>query len=283
LRRSLGYGVAMATLVLISMLILQVAAPGEMSCLGFIKDGPAAMDLFIAGTEEDELTNYAHTGTLIYVNGPGVAALQPGQLYAIVRPEGKVRDQLTGEMIGVYHKEVGAARIETVRPDGASATVVNSCHVILKGDILVPAKAKEAVRFDGRPSDRLTPFDNQNLMATVVLGKDGIREMGQGHFCFIALGSRDGVRPGDRFAIYRPQPPFSSDVLAADGSGDGLAYEKVASGRYRLQLIDVLQKRRVPPRVLGDLVVLEVSETTAAAKIISSMVEVHVGDIVVRR
>jgi hypothetical protein len=39
----------------------------------------------------------------------------------------------------------------------------------------------------------------------------------------------------------------------------------------------------MPPRVLGDLIILDAGETTSVAKIVNSMSEIHLGDIVVRR
>ena len=273
----------MVTLVFLSVLVMQVAMPGEMSCVGFIIDAPVPMNLYVSGTEEDEINNYSHTGTLLYVNGPGVPALKIGELYSVVRPEGKLKDPVTGDAVGVYHKELGTVRIEAARNDGATASVVYSCGVMLKGDLLVPASAKPPVKFDGKPSDHLTPYNPQGLQSTIVIGKDGIQEMGAGDFCFLALGSRDGIKPGDRFTIYRPQPPFDARHLEVDGSMAGLSYERARGISYRRVLTDALSRRSVPPRVLGDLVVVDVSETAAAAKIVNSLAEVHVGDVVVRR
>jgi len=276
-------GVRMATLVVLSALVLQVAAPGEMTCLGFIKDSPVPMSLYVSGTEEDEVNNYSHTGSLLYVNGSGVPSLKAGQLYAVIRPEGRIKDRVSGEVVGIYHKELGTVRVEVTRADGATASVVYACNVILKGDLLVPATARQEVRYDGKPSDSLTPFSDQGLASAIVLGKDGVQEMGAGNFCFIAVGSRDGVQRGDRFTIYRPQPPFDPKDLETDGSMQGLSYSKVSTGEYRRRLMQALRQRTVPPRVLGDIVVLETQETTAVAKIVNSLAEVHTGDVVVRR
>jgi hypothetical protein len=273
----------MVTIVFLSVMVMQVAMPGEMSCVGFIIDAPIPMNLYVSGTEEDEINNYSHTGQILYVNGPGAPGLKVGGLYSVVRPEGKLKEHVTGGAVGVYHKELGTVRIEATRSDGATASVVYSCGVILKGDLLVPASTKPPVKFDGKPSDHLTPFNPQGLQSTIVIGKDGIQEMGAGDFCFFALGSRDGVKPGDRFTIYRPQPPFDPRHLEVDGSMAGLSYKRVRGWSYRQALVAALKNRSVPPRVMGDLVVVDVTETAAAAKIVNSLAEVHVGDVVVRR
>jgi hypothetical protein len=241
------------------------------------------MNIYISGTEEDEVNNYSHAGQLVYLSGPGVASLKVGELYTVVRPEGIIRDPAAGALVGIYHKELGTLRIEATRPDGATASVASSCNAILKGDLLVPVVSKPAVTFSGKLSDGLTPFPDKGLMSDIVLGKNGIKEMAAGDICYIDLGSHDGVKPGDRFTVYRPQPPFEPRHLEVDGSNAGYSYKRYRSYEYRRVLISALSGRTVPPRVLGDLVVVDVQETTAVAKIINSLAEIHPGDVVVRR
>ena len=273
----------MVTLALLSTLLLQVATPGEMSCLGFIQDAPAPLNIYVSGTEEDEVNNYSHVGQLLYLDGPAASSLKPGELYRVVRPDGRIRDKITGATVGIYHMELGTVRIEAVRRDGASASVIHSCHVILKGDILLPTVARQPARFDGKLSDRLTPFSDDGTMSSIILGKNGIREMGAGDFCFIALGRRDGIKVGDRFTVFRPQPPFNSHDLDLAGSKGGAAYEQYSSHKYRGVLSGLLKNRKAPPRMLGDLVVLDVQEGAAVTKIINSLAEINIGDIVIRR
>jgi hypothetical protein len=273
----------MVTLVLLTALTLQVTTPGEMACLGFIRQAAVPMNIYISGTEEDEVNNYSHTGQLVYLNGPGVASLKVGDLYSVVRPEGTIRDPATGATVGIYHKELGTVRIEATRPDSATASVASTCNVILKGDLLVPVVSKPAVTFSGKLSDGLTPYPDKGLVSDIVLGKNGIKEMAAGDICYIDLGTHDGVKLGDRFTIYRPQPPFEPRHLELDGSMAGYSYESYRSYEYRRALVNALHRRIVPPRVLGDLVVVDVQETTAVAKIINSLAEIHAGDVVVRR
>jgi hypothetical protein len=142
---------------------------------------------------------------------------------------------------------------------------------------------RPVVAFKGELSDRNTPFPKEGLASSIVLGKEDLREMAAGHFCFIAVGSREGVKPGDRFTIYRPQPPFDPQDLSATGAHSMTSYESFQTRRRLAEVIDVLSNRRVPPRVVGDILIVDVGETTSAAKIIYSRSEVHLGDIVVRR
>ncbi len=54
-------------------------------------------------------------------------------------------------------------------------------------------------------------------------------------------------------------------------------------GHYDPQLLDSLRERKLPPRAIGDIVVVEAGEKSAAARVINSLVEIELGDIVVRR
>jgi hypothetical protein len=83
--------------------------------------------------------------------------------------------------------------------------------------------------------------------------------------------------------VFRDQKPFNPQDLTVGGTGNGLSYDKFRPGRYPDNLIELLKARQLPPIAVGDLVILEVGETTAAARIINSRQEIHLGDLVVKR
>jgi hypothetical protein len=279
-----------------------LAMPNEMNCLGFIHDSLLPMDIYVSGVEEEGLATFVTENSLVYLSGPGLKNAKAGDVFKAVRPEARIRDRFTQQLIGNYYKELGTVRIEALRPGGATGTVLLSCNLMFKGDVLVPFTTKAPVKFTGDKSTRMTPYPEGGLATTIVLGKDDRREMSEGTVCFIPVGTREGVKPGDRFTIYRLQPPFDPKDLIVntahvrsnvEGSSIGGAktgavqsptsYEPTLSGRYNGELIQKLMEREVPHRVLGDLVVLEAGETTSSAKIITSRTEIHIGDIVVRR
>jgi hypothetical protein len=267
----------------ILLLLLQVVAPPEMNCLGFIRESLLPVDVYIAGTGEEGVTALASESNLISLNGPGLPTLRVGESYKIIRPEGRVRDQITYDEIGFYYKELGTIRIEAARADYAIASVLSSCNPMLKGDLVVPLVARPDVKFSGQPSNKLTPYPADGLSSTIILGKDDVQELAVGNICFIGSGAQQGVKIGDRFTIYRAQPPFNSLDLAADGASSARTYEKLIAGKADKNLPEMLTNRNLPPRVLGDLVILDVGETTSTAKIINSISEIHLGDVAVRR
>ncbi len=276
--------------------------PNEMTCLGFINPSLLPIDIFVSGVEEEGLATFVMESSLVYLSGPGLKNAKAGDVFRVVRPEANIRDRLTQQLIGHYYKELGTVRIEATRPGGATGTVVLSCNLMFKGDLLLPLASKALVKFTGDKSTRLTPYPDGGLATSIVLGKDDKREMSEGNVCFLPVGAREGVKPGDRFTIYRLQPPFDAkdlivntahvrsnvEGMSVGGARTGAVrsstdYQTTMSGRYKGELIQKLTEREIPHRVLGDLVVLEVGETTASAKIINSRTEIHIGDIVVRR
>ncbi len=279
-----------------------VAMPDELRCLGLIHETLFPLDIFISGTEQEGLTTFVTEGAIVYLNGSGLKSAKAGDTYRVVRAEAKIRDRLTQRFIGHYYKEVGTVRIESLRGDAATASVLKNCDLMFKGDFLLPVVEKTTVKFTGEKSERLTPHPEEGLASSIVLGKNDAREMSAGHVCFIAIGTRDGVKVGDRFTIYRVQPPFDpkdlivnsahvrSGIEEIQSSGNRVGsissptqYEGLHSGRYRAEVIQKLRERSIPHRVMGDLVVVEAGETTAVAKIINSRAEIHLGDVVVRR
>jgi hypothetical protein len=279
-----------------------VAMPEELKCLGFIHEALYPLDILVSGTEQEGLATFLMEGSIVFLNGPGLKSAKAGDSFRVVRTEAKIRDRLTQKFTGYYYKELGTIKIASLRGETATGTVVTSCDTIFKGDFLLPQAEKTPVKFTGEPANRLTPYPEEGLASSIVLGRNDLREMAAGHFCFIGIGTRDGVKLGDRFTIYRVHPPFDpkdlivnssyvrsgvEDIQAAGNKVGGVQtptqYDGMHSGRYRGEIIQKLKERSIPHRVMGDLVVVEAGETTSAAMIINSRFEIHLGDVVVRR
>jgi hypothetical protein len=278
----------------LGLLLLVLIAPGafaqhsqvkarELPCVGFIHESELPLDLLVMGTEYEGVTAFLTAGSLVYAGGPALSSAKVGEVFQVIRPEGKIRDSYTREAVGIYYKELGTIRLEAIHPDSATGTVLTSCAPMVKGDLLVAMRPKGPVTFSGTLSDRLTPYPAEGVASSILVGKDDAREMAAGFFCFIGVGASEGVRAGDRFTIYRPQPGFDRKDLIVNAAHGGTSYGKWQTPVYEARIVEILKKRNLPPRVVGDLVVVDVAETTAAAKIIQSRSEVHIGDLVVRR
>jgi hypothetical protein len=268
---------------LLLLYALSVANPGEMACVGSIQDSMLPLDIYVAGVKMEGIATLGAQGQILHLNGPKVSTLKPGVLQRIVRPEGRVRDPLSGDKLGFYYIDVGTIRIDVVEQDKAKATVQMACHGVLKGDLVIPFAPKPKVEFDGSMSTELTPLPDHGLVSSILLGKEDVREMGNGHFCFLGLGSRDGVKPGDRFTVFRAQPKFDPKDMATSGTSHARSYSSIVNYAYRFDLNLLLQKRKIAPQILGDIVVVEAGESISTGKIVNSNAEMHIGDLIVKR
>lgn len=272
----------MATIILLLGLTAQIVSSGETACVGFISETTLPMNVFIAGMEDDGNSMAAANG-LLYLNGPGVAEMKAGSTYRVVRPEGSVTDPGRGETVGIYYKQLATVRIERVEKGYATAVVLLSCQPVVKGDILLPWEPKPPVSFHGKLSDRLTPYPENGTESRIILGKDDLRELASGQFCFIGVGSRDRVQIGDRFTVYRMQADFNPQSLTVTGTRMDASYGREEAVRHSNSAAEKLRTRTLPPRPIGDLVVVDVGERTAVGRIINCLSEIHLGDIVVKR
>jgi hypothetical protein len=276
----------MATLIFTFALLfqtaaaMQVAGSVELRCLGFMSAAPVPHDLFISGTYEEGISALGHQGTIVYLGGPGLANLKPGANYAVIRLKGEIR--LGEEETTNLYSELGTVRIESVDAASAAAFVVVSCQPFHKGDLVVPPVERKTVEFHGSLSNRLTPFPDDSLVSTILMGQDDLRELADGHFCFIGVGEREGVKTGDRFTVYRHAPPFDRKDVNVAGQGRSRDYRMWRPDQDSA-LMESLKGRGLPPRPLGDIVVVDVGSTTATGRIVNSLAEIHPGDIVARR
>lgn len=269
-------------LTLFLLLAMQVVIPGELSCVGSIREEAISADVYVAGVDNEGTTTLASPGQILYLNGPHLTDLKPGTVHKVVRLEGTIDDPSTHVVLGTYFKDIGKIRIEKVGKGNAVARVLSACQGIIKGDLVIPYIEKPAIEFKGDLSNSLTPIGT-GLTGSILLGKDDSRMIGQGQFCFIGLGSRDGVKLGDRFTIYRPHPEFNPNDMSSGGAGAFLTYSSRERNGYQEKMTTALRSRALPPIILGDIVVVEVGAGASTAKVINSLSEISPGDMVVRK
>lgn len=268
---------------LLLLFALKVVSPNEMACVGSVQDTTLPLDIYVASVEMEGTATLVVQGQILYLNGPKVSSLKPGTIQRVVRPEGKVRDPLTGNNLGFYYLDVGTIRIEAVEQDKAKATVQISCSGIFKGDIVLPYTPKPAVEFSGEPSNALTSLPDNGLVSTILLGKDDAQELSSGNICFLGLGGRDGIKPGDRFTVFRSYPEFNARDMETWGKGTNRSYSPLRGMAYRFKLNSLLRSRKISPEILGDIIVVEAGENFSTGKVVNSLSEMHIGDLIVKK
>jgi hypothetical protein len=267
---------------LILLFAMQVATPKEMACIGSVREETISADVFISGMKEEGKTTLASDGQVVFLSGPDVASLKVGAVQRVIRPEGKVLDPSTRAPLGMYFKDIGTIKIETVEKEYATAHVLSVCQPMIKGDLVIPSVRKSAVAFNGALSNELTAITPEHV-SSILLGKDDSQILATGQICFIGIGGREGVQVGDRFTIFRSYPLYNPRDADAAGSREFLSYSKDGVNSYQKEIAPMLQTRTLPARILGDLVVVEVGQGISTAKIINSNTEITPGDKIVKR
>ena len=270
-------------ITLILFLALQLTASGEMACIGSVVDFTMPADLYIAGVEQEGTAILASEGQIVYLNGPKTGSLKVGEINSVVRPEGMVRDPSTGNELGLYYKDLGTVRIESVQDGVAIARIVQSCCEMIKGDLVVPKKERPAVEAQGNFSNELTLIHAGSVIGSILLGDDNLQELSTGQICFINLGSKDGIKTGDRFTVFRTFPPFDrKEIGVAEVLNTGTGYLSNRQANRRQMDAD-LSRRNLPSKILGDIVIVEAGDNVSAGKIINSLSEIHPGDSVAKK
>jgi hypothetical protein len=270
-------------LTLILLFAFQVANPQEMACAGSVQEMKVPEDVYIAGLWEEGTAASSSPGQVLFLNGSGISALKTGMVYRVIRPEGRVRDPKTKSRLGTYYKDIGTIKIESVETTNATARVMTSCSgMMVKGDLVVPNIPRPVVEFAGNKSNALTIVKG-GLTSSILFAKDDVKEMAAGTFCFVPVGRREGVKPGDRFVIFRPYPGFNPQDMNVLGITANSTYAPVRNGMYRYKEDAMLRGRTLPPQVLGDVVIVEAGEGVSTGMIINSLLEIHPGDGVVKK
>jgi hypothetical protein len=269
-------------ITILFFLAMQVATPSEMACVGSVQNEVPAASIIVSGVREEGTATMAAAGEIIYIEGPGVARLKSGAIQRVIRPEGGIKGKIPGALVGIYIKDVGRIQIEAIRQGSATARIISVCQAVQKGDLVLPEVNRPVVEFNGEFSSETTRI-TKDLMGSIFLGKDDLGLLATGHFCFIDLGKRDGVKPGDRFTVFRPHPSFNPQDLSVSETKSNASYFWGGVEEYKNEVDSTLRQRTLPAKVLGDVIVVDVDETASTVRIINSLLEMNPGDFVMRR
>jgi hypothetical protein len=174
----------------------------EIDRVGFIK--PAAVPHH--GTifkSKDDLA-LIDKGTMVYIYPePGAPALTVGGQYTLFRTFDRIMSPDTKDIIGVQHLLTGVLEITSVEPEFAIGNVIASYRDILINDRLMP--------YVQRSDDIPVRPGVTGLSGLVIKPEEEENLIGENAIIFIDKGEKDGVLPGQEYAIFlqesaRPNP-----------------------------------------------------------------------------
>lgn len=238
-----------------------IALDEDLYCSGFIVPDTKNYSLKVFATERQGQISQS-LFDIVYLNQGEAEGISPGDEFTTLH---KVRSlgTLNGAAIdtsaknadfrglGDYVVQTARVKVVATQEHTATAQVTYSCDAMLIGDYLVPFEPKEApLLSDLPPIDRYAP-EGSNAKGTIVFTKNDLGTVGLNSEVQINLGAKDGIQNGTRLIIYRNHET-----------------------NYEMQQYE----KDVPRRVLGEMVVFNVSDATSAGRIIQSFDFVALGD-----
>jgi hypothetical protein len=269
---------------------VQMAKPtyADLYCAGMISKQLLPNANYVAGGLQTPNTTKYVTGDVVYLAGSGY---QPGAQYSIVR---ELRDMNKYEVYpgqhallavtGQPYAELGWVKILDTRSKMAIAQVEFSCDSILPGDVAIPFTEKSIVNFHAPVKfDRFAPASDK-LSGRIVLAKDFDAILGTGMKVYLNVGANQGVKIGDYFRAVRGYDADRKDpvdVLSYKASiGEDTQKKHPSYGHIPLVKNDgpTIHINDMPRRAVGEIVVINVTPTTATGMITFALEDVHIGD-----
>jgi nucleoid-associated protein YgaU len=183
-----------------------------------------------------------------YANFKSAADLVPGETYVVYKTERAVYHPITKEMLGYQSTILGTAKAIAV--DGKVVTVVvgQTLEPIERGALLGPWTERFLRPVTQKPNGR----DLQGRIVGTPI--DVLTMAGEHHVVFIDKGKRDGVEEGNVFRVVRSGDPYGLPIGAIE------------------------HDPAMPKEIVGDLMVIDVKETTCSALVTRSLRELVLGD-----
>lgn len=240
---------------------IPAATRTDIECSGFIQGTKIANDQYVLDGADNDFRRQVHQfgeGGYVYLRSRLGGSFPVGAEYRIVRPAkelarvkwypgqgGSVRS------LGYWYEDVAVVKVLRDTPHGAVAQVTFSCNAIFPDDLAIPFQARPIPQYVPTPTDRFSLPNGKQLGAITATARN-TGYTGQEQIVHINLGTEDGVRPGQRFRIFK---------IFREGMERGFR---------------VLPE--TPRETIGQLVVLTTYERSSTAKVVSSIREISLGD-----
>src|SRR5688572_8156514 len=286
----------------------RIAGESTMSCAGYIRYQRFGETPEIVGAEEEQEQRTYSQGDIVYLNAGSRQGIKEGQSFQIIRPRGDVKGvhkQKFG-FLGTYVQDVGQLQVFKVRDETSAAKITFTCDTALLGDLIVEIPVRDAPL--QRPEANLDRFADPSgkQVGRLVMARDNRELLTRNDVVYIDLGGEDNVQRGDYLTIYRKlgtgnltrvdseelarnrATGFQSERYRGGGMSNQASRAKDetafvdANGRYRYRPItsrEVKKDRpKMPRKIVGEMVIIDVQSRTATAIITRVASEVHTGD-----
>jgi hypothetical protein len=260
------------------------AAPAQVdftavNCSGFVTDQKVPDGIRLISGEQSNYKVTFGRGDKVYINRGQDKGVRVGDRFLVVRPEEdatsvqwfKWQSKLMKAM-GTAYKDQGQVRGVNVQPKVSIAEVTFSCGYMQRGDILEPYQDRPAPPFkDPGAFDHFAPVSGKPV-AMVVAGTDFTQLFGKNQTIYVNLGTRQGVKVGDYFRVFRYQGSMAETAPQTKGYQYTMYGFGSAPERY--------EWNDLPREVLGEGIVINVSGNSSTVMLTYSTIEIYAGDYV---
>jgi hypothetical protein len=267
---------------------VQTPTYADMYCAGFISKQMLPDANYVMGGLQTPSTTKFTRGDLVYLQGTGYSV---GAEYEVLRALRDVNEyeMYPGEkkllkQTGQPYEEVGRVRVIDTRSRAAIAQIEYACDGVNPGDTAIPFAEKQTVSFHTPIHfDRFLPAASK-VSGRIVMGKDFDSQLGTGQKVYLNVGAAQGVKVGDFFRAVRGydadlnDPVDSLSFKAAIAEDTQLKTPSVDPHMFTKGNGPVIHVRDLPRRSVGEIVIINVTNTTATGMVVFSMEDIHAGD-----
>jgi hypothetical protein len=247
------------------------------NCSGFVTEQRVPDGIRLVSGEQSNYKVVFGRGDKVYINRGQDKGVRVGDRFSVVRPEEdpnrvtwfKWQSKLMHAM-GTSYRDLGQVRVVNVQPKISIAEVNFSCDFMQRGDILQPFQDRPAPPFkDASMFDHFAPVSGKPV-AMVVAGTDNTQLFGKNQAVYVNLGTKQGVKIGDYFRIFRYQGSMAETVPQNRGYQYSMYGFGSAPERYAWN--------DLPREVLGEGIVINVSSNSSTMFVTYSTIEIYAGD-----
>lgn len=248
-------------------------------CSGFYSGDKVPDELRLVSGEQSQYKTTFVYGDIVYLSKGANQGVKEGDHFSVVRPFKdplrvqwfKWQDKLTNAM-GSQYDDLGELVVIKSQPNIAIARVSHSCAYMQRGDIVVPFSDRPTGPFkDSSTFDPLAPVSGKPT-AMVVQGKDTAQMSGRWDTVFVNLGKVQGVKVGDYFRVFRYQGT-RADTIPMEKDYQDRLYGFGSNPKH-------YSWNDLPREILGEGIVLNVSQNAATVMLTTVRNEIYAGDYV---
>jgi hypothetical protein len=257
------------------------AAPRDrdLYCAGQVTMDRPGGDTYVISGVESAIRLAFNQGDLVFINRGASQGVQVGAEFLVTR---RVHEQSKTKWfswqndlmraMGTAYADIGRLRVVHVEQNTSTAEITQFCEAVQRGDIVEPFVARPAPNY--KPTAKLDIFaPPSGKEQAMIVTTRGFGEMvAAGKIVYVNLGGAQGVRVGDYYRVFRYQG--DRHATAYQTRGQDRSVWGFGSAPAPWKWVDL------PREILGEGIVLRVSQNASTVLITDALREIYAGDYV---